>query len=517
MAKTIMIQGTMSNAGKSLIAAGLCRIFAQDGYKTAPFKSQNMALNSFITEDGLEMGRAQVVQAEAAGVKPSAYMNPILLKPTTDIGSQVIVNGVSIGNMRAKDYFAYKKQLIPQIMEAYKHLDEEYDVIVIEGAGSPAEINLKKDDIVNMGLAKMVDAPVLLVGDIDRGGVFAQLLGTLMLLEDDEKERVKGLVINKFRGDKTILDPGIVMLEERGGIPVVGVTPYMQVEIEDEDSLTERFDRHQEVGVIDMAVIRVPRISNFTDFNPFESIPGVSLRYVQHPSDLKQPDVIFLPGTKNTMDDLKWLRESGMEALILKAAASGTLIFGICGGYQMLGENLSDPHGVEAGGTMRGIGLLPVDTVFAEHKTRTQVCGKFLELDEEFAPLKNVEFTGYEIHMGESTWKNGAVASTSTCDTVTGTEKTEGTFYHNVCGTYVHGIFDKEEVALGLVRAVGIRKGIDVSEMEGVDFAAFKETQYDILASELRKHLDMKKIYEILEQGVEDILEESEAEGEAEK
>ena len=236
-----------------------------------------------------------------------------------------------------------------------------------------------------MGLAKMVDAPVLLVGDIDRGGVFAQLLGTLMLLEDDEKERVKGLVINKFRGDKTILDPGIVMLEERGGIPVVGVTPYMQVEIEDEDSLTERFDRHQEVGVIDMAVIRVPRISNFTDFNPFESIPGVSLRYVQHPSDLKQPDVIFLPGTKNTMDDLKWLRESGMEALILKAAASGTLIFGICGGYQMLGENLSDPHGVEAGGTMRGIGLLPVDTVFAEHKTRTQVCGKFLELDEEFA------------------------------------------------------------------------------------------------------------------------------------
>ena len=198
-------------------------------------------------------------------------------------------------------------------------------------------------------------------------------------------------------------------------------------------------------------------------------------------------------------------------------AARGKIIFGICGGYQMLGENLSDPHGVEAGGTMRGIGLLPVDTVFAEHKTRTQVCGKFLELDEEFAPLKNVEFTGYEIHMGESTWKNGAVASTSTCDTVTGTEKTEGTFYHNVCGTYVHGIFDKEEVALGLVRAVGIRKGIDVSEMEGVDFAAFKETQYDILASELRKHLDMKKIYEILEQGVEDILEESEAEGEAEK
>ena len=458
MAKTIMIQGTMSNAGKSLLAAGLCRIFHQDGYRVAPFKSQNMALNSFITSEGLEMGRAQVMQAEAAGIEPSVLMNPILLKPTNDIGSQVIVNGEVLGTMSARDYFKYKKKLVPDIMKAFHKLAEE-----------------------------------------------------------DERKMIKGLIINKFRGDKSILDPGVAMLEEKCKIPVVGVAPYMNIQVEDEDSLTERFDRHQEVGVIDMAVIRVPRISNFTDFNPFESIPGVSLRYVQHPSDLKQPDVIFLPGTKNTMDDLKWLRESGMEALILKAAASGTLIFGICGGYQMLGENLSDPHGVEAGGTMRGIGLLPVDTVFAEHKTRTQVCGKFLELDEEFAPLKNVEFTGYEIHMGESTWKNGAVASTSTCDTVTGTEKTEGTFYHNVCGTYVHGIFDKEEVALGLVRAVGIRKGIDVSEMEGVDFAAFKETQYDILASELRKHLDMKKIYEILEQGVEDILEESEAEGEAEK
>nr|WP_295257064.1 cobyric acid synthase [uncultured Blautia sp.] len=517
MAKTIMIQGTMSNAGKSLLAAGLCRIFHQDGYRVAPFKSQNMALNSFITSEGLEMGRAQVMQAEAAGIEPSVLMNPILLKPTNDVGSQVIVNGEVLGTMSARDYFKYKKKLVPDIMKAFHKLAEENDIIVIEGAGSPAEINLKSEDIVNMGMAKMAKAPVLLAGDIDRGGVFAQLYGTVELLEEDERKMIKGLIINKFRGDKSILDPGVAMLEEKCKIPVVGVAPYMNIQVEDEDSLTERFDRHQEIGVIDMAVIRVPRISNFTDFNPLESIPGVSLRYVQHPVDLGQPDVIFLPGTKNTMDDLKWLRESGMEALILKAAASGTLIFGICGGYQMLGENLSDPHGVEAGGTMRGIGLLPVDTVFAEHKTRTQVCGKFLELDEEFVPLKNVEFTGYEIHMGESTWKNGSAASTHTYDTVTDTEKTEGAFCHNVCGTYVHGIFDKEEVALGLVRAVGIRKGIDVSEMEGVDFAAFKETQYDILASELRKHLDMKKIYEILEQGVEDILEESEAEGEAEK
>ena len=502
MAKTIMIQGTMSNAGKSLLAAGLCRIFHQDGYRVAPFKSQNMALNSFITSEGLEMGRAQVMQAEAAGVEPSVLMNPILLKPTNDVGSQVIVNGEVIGTMSARDYFRYKKKLVPDIMKAFDVLAEQNDIIVIEGAGSPAEINLKTEDIVNMGMAKMAKAPVLLVGDIDRGGVFAQLYGTVELLEEDEKDMVKGLIINKFRGDKTILDPGVAMLEEKCKIPVVGVAPYLDIQVEDEDSLTERFDRHQEIGVIDMAVIRVPRISNFTDFNPLESIPGVSLRYVKHPSELGNPDVIFLPGTKNTMEDLHWLRESGMETLILKAASRGTFIFGICGGYQMLGETLSDPYGVEAGGSMRGMGLLPVDTVFAEKKTRTQVTGRFLELDKEFEPLKNVEFTGYEIHMGESTWKDGGQASTFTKDTVTGSEKTEGTFYHNVCGTYVHGIFDREEVALGLVRAVGEKKGIDVSDMEGVDFAAFKETQYDILAAELRKHLDMKKIYEILDEGI---------------
>ena len=497
MAKTIMIQGTMSNAGKSLLAAGLCRIFHQDGYRVAPFKSQNMALNSFITSEGLEMGRAQVMQAEAAGTEPSVLMNPILLKPTNDVGSQVIVNGEVLGTMSARDYFKYKKKLVPDIMKAFNKLAEENDIIVIEGAGSPAEINLKNEDIVNMGMAKMAKAPVLLAGDIDRGGVFAQLYGTVELLEEDERKMIKGLIINKFRGDKTILDPGVAMLEEKCGIPVVGVAPYMNIQVEDEDSLTERFERPQEVGQIDMAVIRVPRISNFTDFNPLESIPGVSLRYVQHPY------VIFLPGTKNTMEDLKWLRESGMETLILKAAASGTLIFGICGGYQMLGETLSDPYGVEAGGSMRGMGLLPMDTVFAEKKTRTQVNGRFLEMDQAFETLSNVEFTGYEIHMGESRRKNGATASTFTCDSVTGTEKTEGTFRKNVCGTYVHGIFDKEDVAMGLVRAVGEKKGIDVSDMAGVDFAAFKETQYNILASELRKHLDMKRIYEILEEGIE--------------
>lgn len=502
MAKAIMVQGTMSNAGKSLLAAGLCRIFKQDGYRVAPFKSQNMALNSFITEDGLEMGRAQVMQAEAAGIKPSVLMNPILLKPTNDVGSQVIVNGEVLGTMSARDYFKYKKTLVPDVMKAYNALAEENDIIVIEGAGSPAEINLKDEDIVNMGMAKMAKAPVLLVGDIDRGGVFAQLIGTVELLEEDEKAMVKGLIINKFRGDKTILDPGVEMLEERSRIPVVGVAPYLDIQVEDEDSLTERFDRKQEAGVIDIAVIRTPRISNFTDFNPFESIPGVSLRYVKHPRDLHSPDMIILPGTKNTMGDLIWMRESGMEAAVLKEASRGKLIFGVCGGYQMLGETLSDPHGVENGGSMKGMSLLPMETVFVEKKTRTRVQGHFGELSGVFAPLSGTEVEGYEIHMGESILKENAGTVTRITDSVSGEKKEEGAFSGNVCGTYIHGIFDKEASAEAMIRVIGEKKGIDVENMTGVDFAAFKEQQYDILAAELRKHLDMKKIYEILENGI---------------
>ena len=503
MAKAIMVQGTMSNAGKSLLAAGLCRIFHQDGYKVAPFKSQNMALNSFITEEGLEMGRAQVMQAEAAGIKPSVLMNPILLKPTNDVGSQVIVNGEVLGTMSARDYFAYKTKLIPDIMKAYNKLAEENDIIVIEGAGSPAEINLKQEDIVNMGMAKMAKAPVLLVGDIDRGGVFAQLIGTVMLLEEDEKAMVKGLVINKFRGDKTILDPGVKMLEEKSGIPVVGVAPYLNIQVEDEDSLTERFNQHGEIGVIDLAVIRVPRISNFTDFNPFESMPGVTVRYVKSAAELGDPDMILLPGTKNTMEDLLWMRENGLEALILKAAANGKVIFGICGGYQMLGETLSDPDHVEAGGSIRGMGLLPMDTVFADGKTRTRVNGTFCEVGGALDCLTGTKLSGYEIHMGVSTLKDGVASMTQIEDFVKkdGT-KADGAQHGNVYGTYVHGVFDKEDVAKAVIRGIGRMKGIDTENITGVDFQAFKETQYDILAAELRKHLDMDKIYEILNAGL---------------
>lgn len=507
MAKSIMIQGTMSNAGKSLLAAGLCRIFRQDGYKTAPFKSQNMALNSFITEDGLEMGRAQVMQAEAAGIKPTVFMNPILLKPTNDIGSQVIVNGESLGNMSAREYFAYKKQLVPDIMHAYHKLEEDYDLIVIEGAGSPAEINLKSEDIVNMGMAKMAKAPVLLVGDIDRGGVFAQLVGTMMLLEEDEKKLVKGLVINKFRGDKTLLDSGITMLEEKTEVPVIGVTPYMAVDLEDEDSLTERMTVQREIKAIDIAVIRLPRISNFTDFNIFESIEGVSLRYVKSAAELKNPDMIILPGTKNTMRDLLWLRQSGLEAAVLKAAGAGTVIFGVCGGFQMLGRSLRDPQEVEEGGEIRGMGLFPMDTVFQPEKTRTRVNGTFCGLEGVLKELSGVELSGYEIHMGISKADSELPELTRLHEDSggalkAGRQKADGAFSGNVYGTYVHGIFDREAVARTIIDCLARQKGVELGQLAVVDYEKYKETQYDILADTLRKHLDMEKIYQIIESGV---------------
>ncbi len=501
MAKAIMIQGTMSNVGKSLLVAGLCRIFKEDGFKVAPFKSQNMALNSFITKEGLEMGRAQVFQAQAAGAEPVVAMNPILLKPTSDAGSQVIVNGEVLGTMPAREYFAFKKNLIPTIQQAYDELDREYDIIVIEGAGSPAEINLKADDIVNMGMARMAKAPVLLVGDIDRGGVFAQLFGTTELLEEEERSLIKGLIINKFRGDKTILDPGIAMLEEKSGKAVLGVTPYLHVDLEDEDSLAERMGAKKEAALVDITVVRLPRISNFTDFQLLETFDGVSVRYVSKAADLKNPDLIILPGTKSTMADLRWLRQSGLEAALLKAAKAGTPVFGICGGYQMLGETLSDPEEIEEGGTMKGLGLLPMETVFVQTKERTRVQGRFGDLGGILSSLTGCPIDGYEIHMGQSfPTGEGAAALTGLTDTLSGKEKAEGAFAGNVYGTYVHGVFDAEETAKALVLALAGEKGVDLS-LETMDFAAYKEAQYEKLAAGLRAHLNMKEIYRILEEG----------------
>lgn len=480
-----MVQGTMSNAGKSLLVAGLCRIFRQDGYRVAPFKSQNMALNSFITTEGLEMGRAQVMQAEAAGIAPMVCMNPILLKPTNHTGSQVIVNGEVLGNMSAKDYFAYKKQLVPEIKKAFRKLEEYADIIVIEGAGSAAEINLKEQDIVNMGMAEMVDAPVLLVGDIDRGGVFAQLLGTLMLLTEKEKQRVTGLIINKFRGDKSILDSGIDMLEEKGKVPVAGVVPYMELSIEDEDSLTERFDKKKE-KLIDIAVIRYPRISNFTDFHVFEQIPEVSVRYVTSVNELHHPDFIFLPGSKNTMGDLKWMRQNGLEAIV-KKLSEDIPVFGICGGYQMLGCEISDPDKVEEGGTMRGMELLPVSTVLQSEKKRCQVEGKIEKLEGIFSILSDCDFKGYEIHMGKTESSENKEQKT----VVTGANK-------NVYGSYVHGLFDKGDIASKMIQSLAKKKGIVIEDGDFEDYQSFKEKQYDKLADTLRTYLDMDHIYKML-------------------
>ena len=406
MAKVIMVQGTMSGVGKSLVAAGLCRLMKRAGYRVAPFKSQNMALNSFVTTEGLEIGRAQAMQAEAAGIEPLACMNPILLKPTSHTGSQVIVHGEVLGDMDAREYFAYKKELVPDIRRAFQELERQTEIIVIEGAGSPAEINLREHDIVNMGMAELVDAPVLLVGDIDRGGVFAQLLGTLMLLSPQERERVKGLVINKFRGDLSLLDTGIQMLEEKGGIPVVGVIPYMELSLEDEDSLSGRFGAKGQ-GAIDLAVIRYPRISNFTDFNVFEQIPEVSVRYVASVAELRRPDCIFLPGSKNTMGDLAWMRQNGLEAAVLELAGE-VPVCGICGGFQMMGKWILDPHGVEEGGQMRGMGLLPVSTELGTAKVRRQVKGRFGKLEGVFSALAGLEYEGYEIHMGRQEREEGS-------------------------------------------------------------------------------------------------------------
>jgi len=498
MTKTIMVQGTMSNAGKSLITAALCRIFARDGYTVAPFKSQNMALNSYITSDGLEMGRAQVMQAEAAGIAPAADMNPILLKPTNDKGSQVILNGEVMGYMDAMEYYTHKQELIPHILAAFRRLADAYDIIVIEGAGSPAEINLKDVDIVNMGMAALVDAPVLLVGDIDRGGVFAQLAGTAMLLDEEEKARIQAFIINKFRGDVEILKPGLSMLEGITGIPVAGVVPYMRLEIDDEDSLSESLENTAFAGSIDIAVIRLPRISNFTDFNALSLVPGVSVRYVSSTRELGMPDMIILPGTKNTMGDLKWLRQSGLEALITRFASGGGPVYGVCGGYQMLGQTLDDPYGVEEGGRMKGIGLLAVDTVFEEEKTRTQAEGRVSIAEGIFAGIAE-EFYGYEIHMGITSRREGTAPLVEITRSL-GEEvsRADGAQSGSVYGSYIHGIFDSEDFAKAVVTRLYEKKGLDPSEVAARDMKAFKESQYDELAKTVRESLDMESIYGML-------------------
>ena len=487
MAKRLMVQGTMSGAGKSLLCAALCRIFRREGLRVAPFKSQNMSLNSYVTADGLEMGRAQAVQAEAAGIAPDVRMNPVLLKPSSDAGSQVIVNGQARGHMGAADYFRYRKSLIPEIMSAFESLSADYDLIILEGAGSPAEINLRRDDIVNMGLAERTDAPVILVGDIDRGGVFAQLYGTVELLTPSERRRVRGLVVNKFRGDLEILRPGLADLQTLTGVPVLGVVPYLRVDVDDEDSLSPALSRRVAEKPIDIAVIRFPRLSNFTDFSPPEQEPLLGVRYVDRPSRLGEPDMVILPGTKSTVADLLWARQNGLESAILKLAARGTPILGICGGYQMLGERIDDPSGAESPiETVRGMGLLPCRTVFQSSKTVRRVKGVVTG-----GPLDGAVLDGYEIHMGATEGRGAAF-----CVLEDGRE--DGSRQGNVMGTYLHGLFDGEGATEKLCAWLRARKGIEPGA--AVEFrTAYRERQYDLLADGVRDALDMDAIRRILE------------------
>lgn len=496
MAKCIMVQGTSSNVGKSLISAGLCRIFANAGYKTAPFKSQNMALNSYITKDGLEIGRAQAVQAECAYQHIDVRFNPILLKPTGNKTSQIIINGEVHGNMTASEYFTEKHKFIKYVKESYESLDKEYDIIVIEGAGSPAEINLNYKDFVNMGMACIAQAPVLLAGDIDRGGVFASLYGTVELLKE-YKNYFKGFIINKFRGDKSILEPGLVQLEKLTGIDVLGVLPYEKFNIDEEDSLAETL-KNTEKGLIDIAVIKLPRISNFTDFAVFEYYEGVKVRYINSVADFGEPDLLIIPGTKNTIDDMRYIRSSGLITKIMQYAETGKGIIGVCGGYQMLTSKICDPDNMESGGSVQGLGLIKAETVFEKEKVRTVVQGKFNNIKGYFSFLNGACFAGYEIHMGKTYSDNYNISEIK--DSF-GRSKNDGLAENNILGTYIHGIFDEGDVVKRIIDKLKQEKRID-TVTEEKDINELKNKEYEKLADMLMNYLNIPKIYEILEKGV---------------
>lgn len=497
--KSLMIQGTASSVGKSLMCTAICRILSQDGYDVSPFKSQNMSLNSYITLEGHEMGRAQVMQAEACGKLPESCMNPILLKPVSDRKSQVIIEGSVYDDMDAVEYFNFKPGLKARISDIYRRLEDRSDIVVIEGAGSPAEINLNNEDFVNMGMAGIAKAPVLLVGDIDRGGVFASLAGTMLLLDEEERKLVKGVIINKFRGSLEILKPGLKMLEDIIKVPVLGVIPYFCMNIEDEDSVSEWLKSGADSGgELDIAVIRLPYMSNHTDFNALRLHEDISLRFVETGKELGQPDIIIMPGTKNTIHDMQTLQKTGMDKKILKCHSKGSIVIGICGGYQMLGKEISDTLKVESdSGYSKGLGLLDIITEFRENKFTTLSQGR----DNIFA----TEVKGYEIHMGETL--NVGIGESFISVSERGGKNVSGqdgmmNKDHTVFGTYFHGIFDSSEFTRSFLNMVRKRKGLDLLENSAPDYWKYKEEQYDKLAEIVRSNIDMNKLYEILEKGI---------------
>lgn len=493
--KCLMIQGTASSVGKSVLCAAFLRILKQDGLRTAPFKVQNMSLNSFVTKDGLEMGRAQVTQAQAAGVEPDARMNPVLLKPTSDRRSQVIIEGKPVGNMTAMEYHLYKPELRRRIKEIYESLERDVDCVVIEGAGSPAEINLREGDIVNMSMAEAADAPVILVGDIDLGGVFASLYGTAMLLTEGERARIKGVIINKFRGDVKILEPGLRMLEERIHIPVLGVVPWMDVELEEEDSVTERFRKQSGRGDIDVAVVRLRHISNFTDFQSLALQPGARVRYAERAEDLKDADLVILPGTKNTIEDLIDLRNRGLDAAVIRHARRGGMVMGICGGYQMLGSRLSDPnHSESKVAETAGLGLLDMEVVFEKEKQTSQTSGTIEAETGWLAEYNGTPLDGYEIHAGRNQYGPEALPWLKTGSRTDGVMNAQG----NVLGTYLHGLFDDGRLFEAIAGNIRSRRGDGRITQEPVSFEAFREKEFDRIAAIVRESVDMDAIYRII-------------------
>ncbi|MCS7001688.1 MAG: cobyric acid synthase [Dehalococcoidia bacterium] len=495
-ARTLMIQGTGSSVGKSAIVTALCRIFAQEGLRVAPFKSQNMALNSAVTVGGGEIGRAQAEQAAAAGIEPTVDMNPILLKPEAEMRSQVVVLGKPWRTLSARDYQQRKVELLGIVRESLDRLRAGYDLVIIEGAGSPAEINFRDTEIVNMRVAALADAPVLLVGDIDRGGVFASLVGTMELLLPDERARVKGFIINKFRGDRSLLQPGLDLLEQRAGTPVVGVVPFLpRIGLAEEDSVA--LDDHRPTtddGLADIAVIRLPRISNFDDFDPLA--PETRLRFVDHPEALGDPDLIILPGTKSTIADLTWLRDTGLAARILRLHASGTPVLGICGGYQMLGVRILDPQRVESPApAVVGLGLLDITTRFAPEKQTTRVTGAALATNGVFGAAAGTPFVGYEIHHGVT--RRGAIQPWLAIYQRGGraVDRTDGACSPDgsVAGCYVHGLFTADGFRRAIVGAVAGRRGRQAAHQP-----FNREAAFDRWADHVRRHLDLAMIRRIL-------------------
>lgn len=485
-----MVVGTSSGAGKSITVTALCRVLTKDGYKVSPFKSQNMALNSFVTKSGLEMGRAQVVQAYACMIEPEAYMNPILLKPTTDRKIQIIVNGKSIGNMSGIEYGKFKTSLKPEIMKSYDYIRENYDISILEGAGSPVEINIKGEDIANMKMAEMADSSVILVADIDRGGVFASIYGTIMLMSEKERARVKGVIINKFRGDINILKSGLEEIEKLTGIPVIGVMPYTNVDIEDEDSVTERFKRLQKKKGINISVIKLKHISNFTDIDALRMVEDINIKYINSVDEMGEEDIIIIPGTKNTIDDLKELKDNGIATEIIKASKNGKVIIGICGGFQMLGEKIKDPYGIESEiKEIPGLGLLELETVMEKEKNTTQYEGKLSNCTGLLEGLEGEEIKGYEIHQGVTFGNESKVNDEDRIVTIIKGE--------NIFATYLHGIFENEKITRNILNKVRAKKGIEL-QMKGITFDEYREQQLDKLEKIFRENVDIDKIYEIL-------------------